>query len=214
LSTSASASAGARIGTWRAVETTMDFDERSLAGSRRTFLQQAGALTLGAGAAGLVGTGSAIAAPPRFRSDVGVIQTALALEHEGIAAYRLAGKSGLLSKGTLQVATIFMGHHEAHRDSLAKLVMQAGMKPVEPKSDAQYVTDLKLGSLKSEKDVVALATTLERGAASAYIGQINAIRDPKLANLFASISADEATHWTTLNAAGGAPIPKAPYIFG
>jgi hypothetical protein len=192
----------------------MDFDDRSLAGSRRSFLQQAGALTLGASAAGLVAARPAIAAPPKFRSDVGVIQTALALEHEGIAAYRLAGKSGLLSKGTLEVATIFMGHHESHRDSLAKLVMQAGMKPVEPKSDAQYVADLKLGALKSEKDVVALATTLERGAASAYIGQINAIRDPKLANLFASISADEATHWTTLNAAGGAPIPKAPYIFG
>jgi Ferritin-like domain len=193
---------------------TMDFEDRAMAGSRRTFLQQAGALTLGASAAGLVGARPAFAAAPKFRSDVGVIQTALALEHEGIAAYRLAGKSGLLSKGTLQVATIFMGHHEAHRDSLAKLVMQAGMKPVEPKSDAQYVAELNLASLKSEKDVVALATTLEHGAASAYIGQINAIRDPKLANLFASISADEATHWTTLSAAGGAPIPKAPYIFG
>jgi hypothetical protein len=192
----------------------MDFDDRSTAGSRRTFLQQAGALTLGAGAAGLIGAGPAIAAAPKFRSDVGVIQTALALEHEGIAAYRLAGKSGLLSKGTLQVATIFMGHHEAHRDSLAKVVMQAGAKPVEPKSDAQYVAELNLASLKSEKDVVALATTLEHGAASAYLGQITAIRDPKLANLFASISADEATHWTTLNAAGGGQIPKSAYIFG
>jgi hypothetical protein len=192
---------------------TMDFDDRSMAGSRRTFLQQAGALTLGAGAAGLIAARPAIAAAPKFRSDVGVIQTALALEHEGIAAYRLAGKSGLLSKGTLQVATIFMGHHEVHRDSLAKLVMQAGAKPVEPKSDAQYVADLNLGSLKSEKDVVSLATTLEHGAASAYIGQINAIRDPKLANLFASISADEATHWATLNSAGGGAIPKAAYIF-
>jgi hypothetical protein len=193
----------------------MDFDDRSLAGSRRTFLQQAGALTIGAGAAGLIGAGPAIAAPrPKFRTDVGVIQTALALEHEGIAAYRLAGKSGLLSKGTLQVATIFMGHHEAHRDSLAKVVMQAGAKPVEPKSDAQYVAELNLASLKSEKDVVALATTLEHGAASAYLGQITAIRDPKLANLFASISADEATHWTTLNAAGGGQIPKSAYIFG
>ena len=193
----------------------MDSDDRSLAGSRRTFLQQAGVLTLGAGAAGLIGAGPAIAAPrPKFRTDVGVIQTALALEHEGIAAYRLAGKSGLLSKGTLQVATIFMGHHEAHRDSLAKVVMQAGAKPVEPKSDAQYVKELNLASLKSEKDVVALATTLEHGAASAYLGQITAIRDPKLANLFASISADEATHWTTLNAAGGGQIPKSAYIFG
>src|SRR4051812_29329235 len=192
----------------------MDFDDRTLAGSRRTFLQQAGALTLGASAAGLVAARPALAAPPKFRSDVGVIQTALALEHEGIAAYRLAGKSGLLSKGTLQVATIFAGHHEAHRDSLARLVMQAGAKPVEPKSDAQYIADLELGSLKSEKDVVALATMLEHGAASAYLGQINAIKDPKLAKLFASISADEATHWATLNSAGGGSISKSAYIFG
>jgi hypothetical protein len=186
----------------------------SMAGSRRTFLRQAGALTLGAGTAGLLIAHPAMAAASRYGSDVGVIQTALALEHEGIAAYQIAGKSGLLSKGTLQVATIFLGHHEVHRDSLAKLVTQAGAKPVEPKSDAQYVADLNLGSLKSEKDVVALATILEHGAASAYIGQISAIRDPKLANLFASISADEATHWSTLNAAGGGEIPKAAYIFG
>ena len=186
----------------------------SMAGSRRTFLRQAGALTLGAGTAGVLIAHPAMAAAPRYGSDVGVIQTALALEHEGIAAYQIAGKSGLLSKGTLQVATIFLGHHEVHRDSLAKLVTQAGAKPVEPKSDAQYVADLNLGSLKSEKDVVALATILEHGAASAYIGQISAIRDPKLANLFASISADEATHWSTLNAAGGGEIPKAAYIFG
>ncbi len=185
-----------------------------MAGSRRTFLQRAGALTLGVGTAGLLGAHPAMAAAPKYGSDVGVIQTALALEHEGIAAYQIAGKSGLLSKGTLQVATIFLGHHEVHRDSLAKLVTQAGLKPVEPKSDAQYVADLNLASLKSEKDVVALATVLEHGAASAYIGQISAIRDPKLANLFASISADEATHWSTLNAAGGGEIPKAAYIFG
>jgi hypothetical protein len=192
---------------------TMDTEDRSMASSRRTFLEQAGALTIGAGAAGLLAVRPAIAAAPSYRSDVGVIQTALALEHEGIAAYRLAGKSGLLSKGTLQVATIFAGHHEAHRDSLARLVMQAGAKPVEPKSDAQYIADLELGSLKSEKDVVALATMLEHGAASAYLGQINAIKDPKLAKLFASISADEATHWATLNSAGGGAIPKAAYIF-
>lgn len=191
----------------------MDIQDSIIAGNRRTFLQQAGALTIGAGAAIVLSGSPAIAAAPKAPSDIGVIQTALALEHEGIAAYRLAGKSGLLSPDTLKVALIFMGHHEAHRDSLAKLVSQGGSKPVEPKPDAQYIAELNLASLKSEKDVVALATTLERGAASAYIGQINAIRNPKLANLFASISADEALHWTTLNAAGGGQIPASPYIF-
>lgn len=192
----------------------MSIEARSIAGNRRTFLQHTGALALGVAGAGLFAGRRAAAAPPKFQSDVGVIQTALELEHEGIAAYRLAGKSGLLSPGTLSVALIFMGHHEAHRDSLAKLVVQAGTKPVEPKSDAQYIEELKLASLKSEKDVVALATTLEHGAASAYIGQISAIREPSLANLFASISADEALHWTALNAAAGGPIPKSAYVFG
>src|SRR3546814_9144103 len=90
----------------------------------------------------------------------------------------------------------------------------AGGKPVEPKTDAQYSEELKRGSLKTEGDVVALATALERGAASAYIGQIAALREPKLAQLFASISADEATHWTTLNNAAGTPLPTAAYLFG
>jgi hypothetical protein len=184
-----------------------------LTDGRRTFLARAGVLTVGIGVGGLLSR-SALAAASPSSSDVGVVQTALAIEHEGIAAYQIAGKSGLLSPGTLKLALIFMGHHQAHRDSLAKLVIQAGGKPVEPKTDAQYIAELKLGDLKSEGDVIALATTLERGAASAYIGQVTALHDPRLAKLFASISADEAIHWTTLNNAAGTPIPTAAYVFG
>jgi rubrerythrin len=179
---------------------------------RRTFLTGAGVVTLGMGATALLG-GRAAAASGQ-KSDVGVIQTALALEHEGIAAYQIAGKSGLLSPGTLKVALIFMGHHQQHRDSLAKLVTELGGHPVEPKTDAQYIEELNLAALKSEGDIVTLATTLERGAASAYVGQISALKDPNTAKLFASISADEAVHWTTLNNAAGTPIPPSAYIFG
>ncbi len=190
----------------------MGLDEIVGGGDRRRFLTGVGAATLGMGASVLI-SGRALAAAPKS-SDVGVIQTALALEHEGIAAYQIAGKSGLLSAGTLKIALIFMGHHQQHRDSLAKLVTQLGDHPVEPKTDAQYIADLKLGTLKSEGDIVALATTLEQGAASAYIGQITALKDPKIAQLFASISADEAVHWTTLNNAAGTPIPTNAYLFG
>jgi len=172
----------------------MGFDEIVGGGDRRRFLTGVGAATLGIGATAMIG-GRAAAAIPQA-SDVGVIQTALALEHEGIAAYQLAGKSGLLSPGTLKVALIFMGHHQQHRDSLAKLVAQLGDHPVEPKTDAQYSADL------------------EQGAASAYLGQITALKDPKIAQLFASISADEAVHWTTLNNAAGTPIPTGAYLFG
>lgn len=182
-------------------------------GDRRQFIARAGIATLGVGTASLF-AGRAMSAAAVSPNDVGVIQTALALEHEGIAAYRIAGRSGLLSPGTRKLALLFMGHHQAHRDSLAKLAAEAGGKPVEPKTDSQYIAELKLGSLKSEADVVALATTLERGAASAYIGQITALKDPGLVKLFASISADEAIHWTTLNNAAGTPIPASAYVFG
>lgn len=178
---------------------------------RRDFLRS-GAAMLGIGAIGLIGSGAVAAVDGS--GDAGVLQTALALEHEGIAAYQIAGRSGLLSPGTLKVALTFMGHHQAHRDSLAKLVTQLGGHPIEPKSDAQYISELKLAALKSEGEVVALAATLERGAASAYIGQISSLKDPKIAKLFASLSADEAVHWTTLNNAAGTPIPAAAYLFG
>lgn len=183
-------------------------------GSRRTFLARAGAITMGTGAAGILTGIGVTQSLAQAQGDIGVIQTALALEHEGIAAYEIAGKSGLLSAGTLKVALVFMGHHQAHRDALAKLVTQAGGKPVERKSDAAYTTELNLGTLKTEADVIALATGLEHGAAGAYISQISALKDPKLARLFAQISADEATHWAALNGAAGKPSPTTAFMFG
>ena len=172
---------------------------------------------------GLAGLGiiaaatSAAAAKPKANDasrDVSVLQVALALEHEGIAAYRLAGGSGLLKPGTLRIAQVFMGHHEQHRDSLASLIANAGGKPAQPQSDDAYVKALNLGALKTEGDVVALATKLEQGAASAYVGQVASLHDPKLAKLFGSLAADEAVHWATLNNAQGLEIRTKAYLFG
>jgi rubrerythrin len=169
--------------------------------------------------AGLLAGGLAVSLGPKARAaaasgDVQVMQGALALEHEGIAAYRLAGASGLLKPDTLKVALLFKGHHEQHRDALANLIDKAGGKPVEPKADADYVKELKLDALKSQTDVVMLATKLELGATNAYAGQVAALHDPHLAHLFTQLSADEAVHWTTLNNAAGTPIPTKAFLFG
>lgn len=147
-------------------------------------------------------------------SDVNIMQGALAIEHDGIAAYRLAGASGLLTPGTLKVATIFMGHHQQHRNSLETLITKAGGSPVMPKSDAQYTQELNLSALKSEGDVVALAAKLEQGATNAYAGQVAAPQNRQLTHLFTQLCADESVHWTTLNNAMGVPIPMKAYLFG
>jgi hypothetical protein len=188
----------------------------SVENGRRQLLQTTGAAVAGVG---LVMAGSQVLAAPARRADgaagdVAVMQGALALEHEGIAAYRIAAGSGLLSQGTIAVASIFLGHHEGHRDALAKLIMQAGGKPAEPKSDQDYITALNIGALKSEADVVKFAAGLEQGAANAYVGQVSALREAKLAHLFSQLGTDEAVHWALLNNAAGGGLSKAAFLFG
>jgi hypothetical protein len=185
-------------------------------------LNRRGLLKIGGSAAAGVGllmlSPEAIARPPgrgaAVAADVSVMQGALALEHEGIAAYRLAAGSGLLSQGTIAVAGVFLGHHQGHRDALAKLIAEAGGKPVEPKNDQEYAASLNLAALKSEAEVVRFAAGLEQGAANAYVGQVAALRDSKLARLFSQLGADEAVHWALLNNAAGGSLSKAPFLFG
>ncbi|MBX9884678.1 MAG: ferritin-like domain-containing protein [Novosphingobium sp.] len=188
--------------------------------TRRALFRSGGMAAAGLGLASL---GAPLLAAPRhtahkkssaIEGDIGVLQGALALEHEGIAAYRIAGGSGLLSKGVLDVALVFLGHHQGHRDSLAKLIGDAGAKPVEPKSDADYIKELNIAALKSEGDVVKFAAGLEQGAANAYVGQVAALQDHQLAHLFAQLATDEAVHWAILNNAAGGTIAKAAYLFG
>lgn len=185
---------------------------------RRRFLQTAGLAVGSFGLLAVAGTpalGAGKSKPmAHANGDVGVLQGALALEHEGIAAYTIAGGSGLLTPDVLKIALVFLGHHKGHRDALANLIRKAGGNPVEPKTNAEYTTELNLGALKSQGDVVTLATKLEMGATNAYVGQIAALQDHQLAHLFAQISTDEAVHWTILNNALGGTVPTPPFIFG
>lgn len=84
---------------------------------RRDFLRNSGLAITGLGLAGAVAFPAA--AQKRVvkgagEGDVAVLQGALALELEGIAAYQLAGASGLLTPDVLKVALVFLGHHKGH----------------------------------------------------------------------------------------------------
>jgi rubrerythrin len=182
---------------------------------RRRFIGQTALLAGLAVAAGLPLPSLAIANQMSSSgSDLGILNTALGLEHEGIAAYQIAAESGLLQAPVLAVGVLFQGHHKGHRDELAKLIHMAGGKPVEPRSQADYAGAINATSLKSQEDILRLAVKLERGAANAYIGSIAALHDFKLAQLFARLGADEAAHWTVLTNAIGEAMPKQALIFG
>jgi rubrerythrin len=145
--------------------------------------------------------------------DTAVLNTALALEHEGINAYTLGAQSNLLDKPVLAVAVKFQNDHKAHRDRLIAVIKTLGGTPVEEKSLAEYAKELDVARLKTQADVLDFAAGLERGATNAYLGIIPAFSDPKLAKLAGQLATDEREHYTVLTQALGRQLP-APLTFG
>ena len=192
------------------------FNSRSV--SRRALLADAGKLTLSAGAIALLAGNDALAnaAGADAAKDTGILNIALALEHEAIAAYQIGAESGLLAKEVLPVAVLFQSHHKAHRDALADTVRKLGGTPAAEQSMDAYVKSAKLNvaAVKSQGDVLALAQRLELGAANAYLGVIPAFGDRELAKIAGRLAADETMHYTALTQALGGKLPGGALSFG
>ncbi len=184
----------------------------ALLASRRGFLKRAGGLTLSGAAVALLAGKDSLAAvrgveiAAAAKGDVDILNTALGLEHEAIAAYQVGAESGLLQKPVLDVAIKFQGDHKQHRDELARVVKKLGGKPVE--AMAKY--DFPVGQLKTQADVLRFAASLEHGAASAYLAAVPLFKTHELAKAAASILGAETMHWAILlNALGENPSPVA-----
>jgi hypothetical protein len=184
--------------------------------TRRNFLNTAGIAVLSASAVSILAGCDAIptAHAKGESQDVTILNVALGLEHEGIAAYQLGAESGLLQKPVLDVAVLFQSQHKQHRDVLIATIEKFGGHPVEAKPLADYAKALKAETLKSQADVLALAARLELGATNAYLGVIPAFKDGTLARVSGRLAADEAMHWTVLNNALGRQLPQAALSFG
>jgi rubrerythrin len=187
-----------------------------IAPARRALFVRSGALALSATAIALLSGNDSLAQGMggNAAQDVNILNVALGLEHEAIAAYQLGATSGLLEKAVLDTAVQFQSHHKGHRDALASTIRKLGGEPVAAKPDSEYARALRADTLKSQADVLALATKLELGAANAYIGVIPSFKDPALAKVAARLAADETMHWTVLSAALGQPLPMAALTFG
>ena len=184
--------------------------------SRRAMLGNAGRTLSLAGIAMVVGSCSSAtpsASADDVSGDVQILNAAIGLEHEGIAAYQIAATSGLLDPAVLDIGITFQSHHKQHRDELVKAVQALGGTPAEEKALDEYAADLNAASLSNQTDILRLALRLERGAANAYLGLI-----PSLSTDFHQIAAqmagDEAFHAAILANALGEPIPKSALMFG
>ena len=192
---------------------TIDLRRRRLLRASSVTVLSASAVALLAGmdkmAAAQTSTSMASAA-----SDVGILNTALALENEAISAYQLGAGSGLLQKPVLDIAVLFQSHHKEHRDALIATIRKLGGTPVTARSDAEVAKALNASALKTQTDVLRLAQRLEKGAANAYIGVIPSFTDRMLAQVSARLAADETMHWTVLSAALQDPLPAKALSFG
>lgn len=182
--------------------------------SRRGFLRGTSAAVLSAGAVMLLaGKDAAAAGKKDVAGDVGILNVALGLEHQGINAYTLGAKSGLLQKPVLDIALKFQADHKVHRDLLIGAIGKLGGKAVEEKSLDMYAKALNAGSLKTQEDVLKLALSLELGATNAYLSVVPSFKDHGLAQVAARLAADEVAHWAILNNTLGMPLPAA-MLFG
>lgn len=183
--------------------------------NRRGALRVAGVGLLSVAAVGVLGASSAMAkAGSATAGDADILNVALGLEHEAIAAYQVGAESGLLQKPALDAAVLFQSHHKAHRDALIGAIKQLGGAPVDPKSMDQYAAALGVSSIKSQIDVLRLAAKLERGAANAYLGVIPSFKNPAFAQVSGRLAADEVMHWTVLSSVLGDALPSAALTFG
>ena len=183
---------------------------------RRDFLRVSGATVLSASAVALLAGCEKMAAAQTGSAagDVGILNTALGLEHEAISAYQVGATSGLLQKPVLDVAVQFQSHHKAHRDALIATIRKLGGTPVAAKSDAEVAQALNAAALKNQADVLRLAQRLEKGAANAYVGVIPSFGDKALAQVSARLATDEAMHWIVLSQALKDPLPASALSFG
>lgn len=189
---------------------------KTLSSTRRSVLTGAGkTLTLAGAAMALNGfsTAAYAADDASVAQDVSILNAAIALEHEGIAAYQIGATSGLLDPAVVEIGLTFQGHHKGHRDILVSAVRDLGGEPVAEESLDAYAEQLGAGGLATQEDVLRLALKLERGAANAYLSLIPSL-GADYHKVAAQMAGDEAFHAAILANALGEPLPADALIFG
>jgi hypothetical protein len=150
--------------------------------------------------AGCQGT-QALGTPPGPAPDVARLRAAIRAEQDLVASYqavlqRLSGGRGAQRAVLTAVLTEHQDHlHQLRKRLIAGSPLAAGSGPLSrPRAAA-----LPAGSRQALSELIRA----ERAASDRLLSQVPEV-PPALAQLFASISASEATHVIALHAAGGA----------
>jgi hypothetical protein len=167
--------------------------------ARRALIAAAAALPLVA-VSGCNGVDVVLASPPRQPADVGLLQAAIAAEQLLVTQYA-AVLRGLTSSGAGAPAALtaalepLLGQHRAHLAELrSRLIVPAGGASPSPSARATRAPAVAAAPAAA----VAFLRAAEQAAAAAMLGLLPGASG-SLAQLFASISASEATHVPALD---------------
>lgn len=132
-------------------------------------------------------------------TDADVAAFAQSVELAAVAAYEAAAGRDLLDAATVEVATMFAGHHQDHADAFAAVAADAA-----PGEANQAVLDVFGPMIEQAPDAASLlqiAYDLEEGAASTYVFALGVLEDPTNAAATATILPVEAQHAVVLGQA-------------
>ena len=178
-----------------------------LATSRRHFLR-ASAIAGGLMAAGHLTPaavrGISLGRAAAQEGDLGILNSALTLEHFENALYRTLIDSGLLSGQALAYAQLYGGQECEHVTLLTGAISDAGGNPA---TEQESYTFPELGS---QDEVLETLVTVEDVGASAYLGAAPLIQNTDYLTVAVQIHSVEAYHATGVRLLSGQdPVPFA-----
>jgi rubrerythrin len=138
-------------------------------------------------------------------ADVAVLNNALDLEHQAVAAYTAGLK--VLTGPNLKAAREFRDQERAHAASLAAAIKELGGKPNGP---GTYT----FPRLRTQREFLRFASFLENTAIAAYIDALPRLNNGDTRAAGASILANEAEHLAVLNSALGLRTAPAAFVTG
>jgi rubrerythrin len=192
----------------------LDLDRRRLLslaalGGTSTLLAACGGSTQNKGQGPTSGEKSQDSSAERPGTDVNdlvVLNSAIDLEHEAVAAYTAA--MGVLTGDNLRAARQLRDQERQHIVRLGAAIRQMGGKPNAARGSYSFPR------LRTEQDVLRFASRLENTAIAAYIDAIPRINSAELRAGVASILANEAEHLAILNSASGLRTAPDAFVTG
>jgi hypothetical protein len=187
---------------------------RRIVEERRDLLKKAGAGLALAAVGSLAGPTSrvmarAAAAQASLPVDVLVATYAVRVELAAVAAYEAAAGRGLLDPATIDLATVFIGHHTDHAgafNGLLALVDQPAVDEPDGGLLSQYAP--QIAEAPDAATLLEIALTLEQAAAATYVDALGRLELPESALAVAQIAPVESQHALVLATALNKPVAE------